>query len=362
MWQRRCGTPLHKTVCLLCEAWPLILFPLAEGLSFHALSNMLTSVRCIITNCPAAYWPSFLPALLPALLNTLLERLRVEWAHMIDRGLVIEQEDEENPKEEDLSDEMMEECLLRHFSNSAVRLVRDLCSVSRPPGVDPHGLPTTTTLDMFCFSKPAIASPLIRLILFLMSVRDQRSSGVAIAALKSIVTVVGAPAGPGRDIEEQMYADAFRTILYMLNDAYFSAQHSTLTMILVQLYLVADSRKSAACRQVLQSIPSLAADDKVAQFHETFMRTSNKRSQKLIMWALVQSSGINDRAINGAEDRKKALARLGVADVDSKEILRRFKSGLRISEQDGRGSSNLVEQADTEEDVGLSGLFGPAAD
>lgn len=104
------------------------LFADAQNLSSHQSINLLQLARHLISSCPVRHRPHFVTPLLVACLKSLDSKIRGEWEQLI-------QKQQAKTEDEDLTNEMKEESILRHLTYNAVVMVAD---VMRPEGKSFH--------------------------------------------------------------------------------------------------------------------------------------------------------------------------------------------------------------------------------
>ncbi|KAK4696105.1 exportin-5, partial [Lecanoromycetidae sp. Uapishka_2] len=101
------------------------LFTDACALSPHQMAMLVDSIRPIIENCPEASRKHFLPPILSALFQQLDRKASTEWEK-------IEQRNKSVSEDDDLTDEMKNESILRQLTMASVMLVVALLEPARP--------------------------------------------------------------------------------------------------------------------------------------------------------------------------------------------------------------------------------------
>lgn len=101
------------------------LFTDACALSPHQMAMLVESVRPVIENCPEACRRHFLPPILSALFEQLDRKASTEWER-------IEEKNKSASEDDDLTNEMKDESILRQLTMASVMLVVGLLEPARP--------------------------------------------------------------------------------------------------------------------------------------------------------------------------------------------------------------------------------------
>ena len=118
------------------------LFANAKSLSSHQLSTMLSMVRYLVDDCPVALREQFLPPILSRLFTELDRKVDAEWDELGRRAQASSEDD-------NLTNEMKEESILRQLTNSSVLMVAGLLDPQRES--ESHG--TSVSLS-FLLTSP----------------------------------------------------------------------------------------------------------------------------------------------------------------------------------------------------------------
>jgi exportin-5 len=100
------------------------LFANANQLSSHQFSVLLHMVRFIIDDCPVKYREHFLPPILATLFTQMDQKVSSEWDAIEARKTKTNQDD-------DLTEEMKDESILRQLTYNAVMMVASLLDPQR---------------------------------------------------------------------------------------------------------------------------------------------------------------------------------------------------------------------------------------
>lgn len=107
--------------CPLAQA----LFADACAMSSHQMTTLVDMIRPIIDNCPDQSRSHFLPPILSALFEQLDRKASLEWERIEERSKAASEDD-------DLTNEMKDESILRQLTLASVMLVVGLLEPARP--------------------------------------------------------------------------------------------------------------------------------------------------------------------------------------------------------------------------------------
>ncbi|CCE64360.1 hypothetical protein TPHA_0H01540 [Tetrapisispora phaffii CBS 4417] len=162
---------------------------ISPGVSTHGWKHILNvAIRPILRNCPDSSAPGFMKAFLPKFFGTLDVLITEKWStHMHADMEVVSSVDED-----EITDEIMEENLLRQFTSVTVRILIDC--------VGQGGTNTSSSKSKFSqhqlkmrkiiFEDVSILAPFLKLLNHLMSVKDGKCSFNSILIMKVCLSEV----------------------------------------------------------------------------------------------------------------------------------------------------------------------------
>lgn len=321
------------------------------GTSLHVWSTMITQcLRHVVLNCPPEHFSTVLATIMTSFPHIVLVKLRSEWGKLMERGALQTKEEETEDQEgkADLSDEMMEESLLRHLSYAVVKLMSDLL------------VPPVTTLRTdraavgsgrspmsdWLLKQQDIVGGIMLLLSFCLTINDTRTAIHAAKILRAITPVL-------MEIEElQRYVchEVFSATIRCIHDSYFVAIQTDLINLLAHIYFLSLG-KSTLPREILLSIPQMANDvGTVKQFEDKLANAKTDRTRRSLMHELLINHEIVGQEGYGRGSATKI--KLG-ADVTTKEVIKRFQASVTLRQEQEKHQNVLVR----EEESGINNLF-----
>jgi len=256
-----------------------------QGMSLNTWRTVLNSLmHPLIVNCPSSMYEQFLQPLLISILHELDAKLVAEWDRLSRRGLLIVRE-EEGEDSQDLSDEMMEESLLRQMSGAGVKLLLALIG----PAAIPKDIPaakkdkeTAIPQREFLLTNNAVLEKFLPLCTRLLTIHDTRSCSSAIRIFRSILPEL-VDAGP--EVKTYICTQIFRSALEAMHDPYFSELQRDIAYVITVIY-VGFSDFSLAPRETLASV---LPEARVAKLHERLETTRSQRTQRSVILEALES-------------------------------------------------------------------------
>lgn len=327
------------------------LFSDTRGTSLHVWSTTITScLRHVILNCPQQHYATVLTSIMLAFPPLMLEKLRTEWGKLMERGALQtkEEETEEQGDKTDLSDEMMEESLLRHLSYAVVKLMADMLA---PPITTLRTERPTTALGRgpmsdWLLRQENIVGGIMLLLSFCLTVNDTRTAIHAAKILRQIIPLLMEV----EDLQRYVCHEVFSATIRCIHDPYFVAIQPDLVNLLSHIYYTSLG-KSTLPREILLSIPQMASDvGVVKRFEDKLVGLKSDRARRSLMHELLMNHEIVGHEGYGRGGSTKI--KLG-ADVTTKEVIKRFQASVTL-QQDQEMQHNVLVK---EEESGIASLF-----
>ncbi|QSL64729.1 hypothetical protein MERGE_002031 [Pneumocystis wakefieldiae] len=311
----------------------------AKGLSLYCWSSILDfSISPIITKCPLQYQDCFLKILLPYLFAEINKKLVYEWSQISEKEFISDNNLNTPCQDEDLSNEMIKESLLRNLSFVVVKMLTDLLV---PPSdksqFTKNILDLKTSNMLYILKNEDILKSLFPLLLHLIMFHDTRTCNNAIHIFQNIIPILMNDSNI--HICTFITNDLFKACLIAINDTYLASVHSEIIQILTQIYTLAHEKGFQQSKEVLLSISTLNLE-KINELETKLFNAKNSKSKKAIMMDFLSIFGIKSE-IEGKSSKKTAN------DINTYKIIKHHKSDIKSSNDD------ILQQ----ENIGISNLF-----
>ncbi|KAI1438165.1 ARM repeat-containing protein [Xylaria sp. CBS 124048] len=352
---------------------PLAHALLAEtsSLSAHQLINLLNLVRHLVDNCPVPLREQFLPPILETCFRTLGARISDSW-RKLDEQQVVQSADD------DLTEEMKSESILRQLTYASVMMVADFLDPARqnPPVQGPIEISDKKypSLRDFCLMQTSIVEPMLLFCTHTIGMKDTRCCSVMLRVLKTVIPEFGAadsrqPEPHHRQnawvsdstalvVRDYISTEVTMACVKSLNHPYFVEQQKELASLIATI-LTCYSAMSKRARDVLVSLPNVKWQevDKGIEF----MVRSGPRGQRAVVLELLRDlKGVS------VSEMGKLNKSIGIPSAPSASrkatrstMAQEFMTGVRHTDH-GAASSNTEHTGNPSagNDAGLDGLAG----
>lgn len=265
------------------------MFADAGSLSANHLHPIINLTTGLVQRCPPHYRARFLPPLLIRLFEKLDAKISSEWE-------AISVANNQYTEEEELSDEMRTESVLRQLTYSMVSFVPFLLEFDRPPSssqrqpqTNGHAASSKPTLSDLVLSEPAVLEPLILFCTHALRMRDTRCCVTICRVFRTIVPLFqydtdDRPAAP--QVREFICTEVLKACITSLNEPYFADMQKDLAALIAQIILLYTSRTNTP-RDVLLSLPDMS-ESKVDRTIGRIMKAANERQQRALVLDLLE--------------------------------------------------------------------------
>ncbi|KAI9820881.1 MAG: hypothetical protein M1832_003514 [Thelocarpon impressellum] len=276
------------------------LFTDAKALSSHQLSTMLSMIRFLVDDCPVALRAQFLPQILSRLFAELDSKVTSEWDELGRRAQASSEDD-------NLTNEMKEESILRQLTNSSVLLVAGLLDPQRENPPEP-GAPASTSprknahvgdvttkpnsMRAFVLSSLPILHPLMMFCTHALHMRDSRSCGIVIRVLSSIVPDFVSDSATDQAIREHISSAVLKEAITSLHDGYFVELQKDLAQLIATVYLTY-APLTRTPHQILLSLPTITETRLDAMASRLFAQPSTRLQRALVLDLLDGLRGVS---------------------------------------------------------------------
>lgn len=315
---------------------------ISPGVSTHGWKHIVNvAIRPMLRNCPDESAPKFMAEFLPKLFKTLDQLLEKKWSAY--------SQSEVNPPprdEDEMTEEILEENLLRQFTTVVVRLLID--SIGQ---VGSHAQASKMRLSIhqmkmrrIIFGDINILAPFLRLLNRLISVRDSKCSFNSILILKScLVDTLAKHPDVDRFYTTEVVPNLLLNVLTQraFKDSFYEALYA-FTVIFLTLSKEYDYFK--------QYLFDLSRGYNIEELYVNLKQVDNYKDQRVIAAGFVDWM----KDIYGDQDESHFIT-----DQEAKVKERREAVLARANEQllgKNKPESNMLEDPNIEGDV-LGGLF-----
>ena len=330
----------------LAEPLAQALFDDAEHLATNHLNALINLTTGLVQRCPPHYRASFLPPVLTRLFVKLDLKISREWA-------TISQVSQQTAEDDNLSEEMRKESVLRQLTYSTVSFVAFLFEHEKPPPrQSSNGNGTQTpiasaspkpTLHDLVLSDPSVLEPLILFCTHALRMQDSRCCTTVCKLFASLVPQFTS-ADP--QVREFIASDVLKACITSLNEPYFADMQRDLASLIAQI-LSLYCPLTATPRDILLSLPDMD-EGRVDRDVRKIVDASSARGQRALVLEMLK--GVRGVSIYEA----------GKIERESVQKKNTTKSGVQAQymevEQQRPGVTDGAEVG--LEDVG--GLFGDA--
>ena len=246
----------------------------------HPIINLSTG---LVQRCPPHHRAQFLPPLLTQLFQKLDAKISSEWD-------TIGQANEQHAEENDLSDEMRMESVLRQLTYSMVSFVPFLLEFDKPASgqqqTNGHSSSVKPTLSDLILSDPAVLEPLILFCTHALRMRDTRCCVTICRVFRSIVPLFQSDQDPAPQVREFICTEVLKACITSLNEPYFADMQKDLAALIAQILLLYTTRSNTP-RDILLSLPDMS-ETKVDRTISKVAKAANERQQRALVLDLLE--------------------------------------------------------------------------
>lgn len=272
------------------------------GITLHSWKHMINScLRSVVRNCPVKYVDKVMSQLLPQAFQDLDKLLVSKWEKVYVDGLQLLG----NENDETLSEEMMEEHMLRQLTATVVRLLMDTLSQ--------YNCKATTETQMACKKliahDKAILAPFLQLCCHVIVFKDTKCSFNTILVLRN---VIGDIVLVDDEVDAFLCDSLIPALLRVLTDEYFVETHSEAATALTTLYCTLRSKNDRPATVVLENLDNIT-NHHISNFENLLVNSKSLKHQRLALLELIKIANNNDDSVQDMKDRKKQLEAAALA-------------------------------------------------
>jgi exportin-5 len=266
------------------------------GITLHSWRHMINLVvRNVVKNCPRMYYESFMIKFLPAVFMTLDKVLLERWTKVYEKGLMGDSKE----TDEQLSEEMLEEHMLRQLTQIVDRMLIDIAGQKARTSLDQK----TTERRDFLLSNFDVLGPFLKLLCDVIIFRDTRCTFNAILILRHISQEMISLNDPR--VDEIINNNIIPILIDLIMDKFYVDSHSEAAYTLSILY-IGERFKSNYPLQQLKNKLGLK-EETMAGFENAFGSCQRSRERKNCLLALFNSVKNNGNVDAYTEQRNKMI-------------------------------------------------------
>ncbi|OWB79812.1 hypothetical protein B5S32_g4049 [[Candida] boidinii] len=261
------------------------------GITLHSWRHMINLVlRSIIKNCPSKFIEPFFTELLPQVLSKIDSLLMEKWELVYRKGLQLEGTE----SDEQLSEEMMEEHMLRQLTAVVDRMLIDLV------GQSSNNLSSRQieTRRVICKDKATLGA-LLQLLCHIIMFKDTRCSFNAILVVRHLLEEIS---GKDDEVDKFLCDSLIQALLHVLMDNFYVDVHPEAAYALTILYIGLRS-KSAYPAVALQKLVPTLSTEKITEFESLLISVKSFKQRRNAFLQFIASFK-NEADDQDSENRK----------------------------------------------------------
>lgn len=314
----------------------------SAGITSHSWRHMTSLVlRNIVKNCPVHLMDPFLKEFLPPMLTKLDQVLVEKWEKIMSDGIMMYNEEDT----EDLSEEIMEEHLLRQLTAVVDRFLIDM--VGQLGGKIPSDSSSNNNqaeLRKVVLGSKDILAPFLSICSHIMTFKDNRCSFNTCLIMRSILPDI---LRVDDEVDDYICDNLMKTCIDILNDKYFADVHHEAGYVLTTIYTILRAKYDRPFTTLCDLLPT-APRKSVTEFEERLVEAKSLRQQRgefLEFLSFARQSHYNDESYDSAQrdiQQKKAEKKL-----EKQKLLRRKKTtDIMETEELETSMVNLFNEGD----------------
>ena len=317
---------------------------ISPGVSTHGWKHIMNvAIRPILKNCPEECASKFMAGFLPKLFETLDIILTKKWSTHMDA----EMEVTTAPDDDDMTEEILEENLLRQFTTVVVRIMIDCVGQSGTSSQSSKGKFNSHQLKMrkIIFNDVNILAPFLKLLNRLISVKDSKCSFNAILVMKSCLADVLIQ---NPDVDQYFSYEVMNNLLLnvLCKTAFKDSFYEALYVFTVLFLTLCKEYKSTRTY-----IFEISNSYNVDSLYENLRNVDNYKDQRTLMIEFIEwvktSLGKNDNEEFdiGVVERKRQERRAAILQKANEKLVNKNKE-----------SGDIFDDPNTE-DAAFGNLF-----
>lgn len=267
------------------------------GVTLHSWKHMINScLRSVVRNCPVKYVEVFMGELLPRAFADIDKLVVARWDKVYRNGVQLQG----NENDETLSEEMMEEHMLRQLTATVVRFLMDVVSQYNARSVSD----TQVACKRLIAANKEVMAPFLHLCCHIITFRDTKCSFNTILVVRNVLLDILLK---DDEVDRYLCDHLVKALLAVLKDDYFVETHSEAAVVLTTLYCGLRSRNDYPAQVMILSLDNITSHH-IANFEALLGSSKSLKHQRLALLELIRI--LKDGAVDSdgeMKERKKQL-------------------------------------------------------
>ncbi|KAI5968351.1 MSN5 [Candida theae] len=277
------------------------------GVTLHSWKHMINScLRVVIKFCPVKYIEVFMSELLPKALNDIDALLVSKWDKVYSDGLQLQGHEDD----ETLSEEMMEEHMLRQLTATVVRMLMDIVGQYNSKILTD----TQFASRKLVIENKQVLAPFLKICCHIISFKDTKCSFNTILVIRNILNEI---TGKDDEVDKFLTENLIPSLVRVILDNYFVETHGEAATTLTALYCQLRSKNDYPAQRLMRLLET--NKEVIIGFEETLGLSRSLKSQRNAMLELIRVS-------KGSEEedtrRKKELDQVAKRKkIESEDVM-----------------------------------------
>lgn len=304
------------------------------GITLHSWKHMINScLRSVVRNCPVKFVDIFMSELLPSAFLDIDKLIVNKWEKVYVNGLQLQG----NEDDETLSEEMMEEHMLRQLTATVVRFLMDVVSQFNAKNITD----TQFACKRLIIENKEVMAPFLQICCHIISFKDTKCSFNTILVIRGILPEILLK---DDEVDKYLCDNLIKSLLHVLTDNYFIETHSEAAIALTTLYCTLRSKNDYPARILIQCLPNITTHH-VSNFENLLVSSKSLKHQRLALLELIKIS--KENLANGGQ--------VSSSDSESKDRNKQLEAA--IARKKKSVPNDLMNDPFTENNA-LNNLFG----
>lgn len=278
------------------------------GVTLHSWKHMINScLRSVVKNCPIKYVDIFMTELLPKTLQDIDQLLVSRWDKVYRTGLQLQGNEDDTT----LSEEMMEEHMLRQLTATVVRLLMDIV-----PQVNAKNVTDTQfACKRLVTTNKEVMGAFLQLCCHIIGFKDTKCSFNTILIARNILPSI---VFKDDDVDKYLCETFMKSLLGVIMDDYFVETHSEAATALTTLYCALRSKNDYPVQVLLDTLPNITSQH-MSNFETLLVGSRSLRHQRSALLELIRIAKTNELDVSEEDELKDRKKQLEEANIQRKK-------------------------------------------
>ena len=272
------------------------------GVTLHSWKHMINScLRIVVRNCPVKHVDVFMSELLLKVFYDIDKLLVVKWEKVYMNGLQLQG----NEDDETLSEEMMEEHMLRQLTATVVRLLMDIVSQLNAKLVSD----TQFACKRLIVENKDKMAPFLQICCHIIQFKDTKCSFNTILVVRNVLPDILLK---DDEVDKYLCDSLMKALLRVLMDDYFVETHSEAAIALTTLYCALRLKNEYPARILLEMLPNISALH-VSNFESLLVSSKSLKHQRSALLELIHTAKQGNSAAGEEQNAKERSKQIEAA-------------------------------------------------